>query len=168
MAKQLLLVKIDTEYCNYLRKYDDKVPYNFEEKESRPFIGILLEVNGCTYYAPLSSPKAKYIKLKNKLDFLKINNGKLGVINFNNMIPVTKNNVIVINLNNKDLNDYEKKYFSLLKEQLYWLNRNNDKLYSRANKLYNKYIDNTLNESIKARCCNFKLLEDKCIEYNNF
>ena len=41
------------------------------------------------YYAPLSSPKEKHIKLKPKLGLLKINYGKYGVINFNNMIPVT-------------------------------------------------------------------------------
>ena len=33
-------------------------------------------------------------KLKSKLDFLKIDNGKLGAINFNNMLPVTKKNII--------------------------------------------------------------------------
>lgn len=40
------------------------------------------------YFAPLSSPKPKHLKLKSKLDFLKIDNGKLGAIN--NMLPVTK------------------------------------------------------------------------------
>ena len=38
MKEQLMLVRIDTKYCNYLRKYDDKVPYNYNKKELRPFI----------------------------------------------------------------------------------------------------------------------------------
>ena len=34
-------------------------------------------------------------------------------------------------------------------------------------KLYNKYIAGTLNIDIAKRCCNFKLLEEKCNEFNN-
>ena len=37
MLNKLRLVRIDTEYCNYLRKFDNKVPYNYNEKELRPF-----------------------------------------------------------------------------------------------------------------------------------
>lgn len=44
--------------------------------------------------------------MKNTIDFFKIRNGELGVVNFNNMIPAMKNNYKVINLN--DLKD--KKY----------------------------------------------------------
>ena len=40
------------------------------------------------YFAPLSSPKEKHSRLKNTLDLLKIDGGKFGVINFNNMIRV--------------------------------------------------------------------------------
>ncbi len=95
MKESLILVRLDTEYCNYLRKFDDKVPYNYNEKELRPFVGVLFEVNNCKYFAPLSSPKPKHLKLK-----LKIDNG-------------------------------------------------------------------TLDSNIAKRCCDFKLLEEKCNEYNN-
>lgn len=71
----LMLVRLDTNYCDYLRKYDNKVPYNFDEKELRPFIGILFTIDSLMYFAPLSSPKPKHLKLKSKLDFLKIDNG---------------------------------------------------------------------------------------------
>lgn len=54
--------------------------------------GILFKIDTFEYFAPLSSPKLKHIKMKNTLDFLKIKNGELGAINFNNMIPVMKNN----------------------------------------------------------------------------
>ena len=79
-------------YCDYLRKFDNKVPYNAGKKELRPFIGILFLVNNCEYFAPLSSPKQKHLHMKNNIDFLKIADGKLGVINFNNMIPVSEKN----------------------------------------------------------------------------
>jgi len=53
------------------------------------------------YFAPLSSPKPKHLKIKSKLDFLKIDNGKLGAINFNNMLPFTENNIIKIDLDKR-------------------------------------------------------------------
>ena len=166
MPKKLVLVRLDTEYCNYLRKFDNKVPYNYNEKELRPFVGVLFKVEKCLYFAPLSSPKPKHLKLKSKLDFLKINGGKLGAINFNNMLPVTENNIIKLDLNKECLTESEEKYSKLLKEQIFWLNRHNDKLYNKSKKLYEKYINNTLDAKIKKRCCNFKLLEQKCKEYN--
>ena len=166
MKEKLMLVRIDSKYCDYLRKYDSKVPYNYNEKELRPFIGILFRIDKLMYFAPLSSPKPKHLKLKNKIDFLKIDKGKLGAINFNNMLPVTKKNIIELDLNKEPLTKSEEKYIKLLQEQLYWLNRNDERLYDRSKKLYDKYVDGTLNSNIASRCCNFKLLEEMCKEYN--
>ena len=166
MNKSLILVKIDTEYCNYLRQFDNKVPYNYNEKELRPFVGVLFKVNNCMYFAPLASPKPKHLKIRTKLDFLKIDNGKLGAINFNNMIPVAKNNVIKIDLDHEALTITEEKYKKLLQQQIFWLNRNCEKIYGRSQKLYTKFLNNTLDSNTYNRCCNFKLLEEKCKEYN--
>lgn len=137
--KELKLVRIDSKYCDYLRKFDDKVPYNFNKKELRPFVGVLFEINNCKYFAPLSSPKIKHLKMKNTIDFLRLDNGKLGAINFNNMLPVMDSNIIMIDLNVETKNKMEMKYQKLLKEQIYWLNRNDEKLYNRSFKLYGKY-----------------------------
>ena len=68
------------------------------------------------YFAPLSSPKPKHLKLKSKLDFLKIDGGKLGAIYFNNMLPVTNKNVIKIDLELENITKSEEKYLKLLKE----------------------------------------------------
>lgn len=166
MQGELKLVKINSKYCDYLRKFDKKVPYNFAKKELRPFVGILFKVNDCQYFAPLSSPKPKHLKMKNNLDFLRLDEGKLGAINFNNMIPVQKENIILIDLN-KNYKSIEKaKYQKLLKEQIYWLNRNKEKVYDKSKILYNKFISGKLNKKIHIRCCNFPLLEEKCIEYS--
>lgn len=164
--KNFILVRLDYNYCDYLRQFDDKVPYNKNKKELRTFIGILFEINNCKYFAPLSSPKPKHKTMKTTLDFLKIDNGNLGAINFNNMLPVTNQNIIKLDLDKDCFTRQEEKYIKLLKEQLFWLNRNDDKLYGRSKKLYNKYVNGALNHGIAKRCCNFTLLEEKCIEYN--
>ena len=33
MYKKIKIVKVDSDYCNFLRKYDDKVSYNAGNKE---------------------------------------------------------------------------------------------------------------------------------------
>ncbi|MDR1320575.1 MAG: type III toxin-antitoxin system ToxN/AbiQ family toxin, partial [Gracilibacteraceae bacterium] len=78
----------NTDYCDFLRKSDPCVPYTMDQKFTRPFVGIVFFVNSYNYYAPLTSPKPKHLCMKNQVDFLKINGGAWGAINFNNMIPV--------------------------------------------------------------------------------
>ena len=71
MIQKLKIVKVETDYCDYLRKYDRRVAYNMADKELRPFIGILFKINKLEYFAPLSSPKPKHLKMKNTIDFFK-------------------------------------------------------------------------------------------------
>ena len=167
MFFNLFIAKIDGSYCEYLRKYDNKVPFNMMAKQNRPFLGILFTIHNVEYFAPLSSSKEKHLKMHNTLDFVKIANGKLGAINFNNMVPVTKNNYQIIDLNKKTLNKQDNQYQELLKDQLSWLNKNYIQIIYKADNLYALYLANLLPENIKKRCCNFKLLEEKCTEYRN-
>ncbi len=166
MIQNLKVVRVDVSYCDFLRKFDNKVSYNKNDKELRPFIGILFEIDACKYFAPLSSPKAKHRKMKNTVDFFKIRNGELGAVNFNNMIPVNENNYSLVNLDKETLTIEELKYQKLLKDQLQWLNANFNQVKNKSFKLYRLYNEGRLSQNIKARCCNFKILEEKCLEYN--
>ena len=165
MILNLKIVRVSSDYCDYLRKFDNKVAYNKYEKELRPFIGILFKIDECEYFAPLSSPKEKHKKMKNTVDFFKIKNGELGAVNFNNMIPVSKNNYSLVELNKETLTVSEFKYQKLLREQLEWLNANYYQVKNKSFKLYNLYNNGKLPENIMKRCCNFKLLEEKCKQY---
>ncbi|GHS99449.1 hypothetical protein AGMMS50276_23090 [Synergistales bacterium] len=69
----LSFYRADAEYCDFLRTTDPRVPYTMESKGTRPFVGVLLNIGDIRYYAPLTSPKPKHAKMKNQLDFLKIN-----------------------------------------------------------------------------------------------
>ncbi len=163
--EELLLVKIDSKYCDYLRKYDNRVPYNYKKKDNRPFVGVLFSIDRCKYFAPLSSPKKKHLNMRNSRDFLKLDGGKLGAINFNNMLPVLEDNIELIDFSSRGENSNDVKYMNLLKKQIFWLNRNNVKLYTKSLDLYKRYIEGRLEEPILKRCCNFKLLEEKCLKY---
>ena len=166
MSKSFKIIKVDYNYCNYLRKYDNRVSYNAGIKELRPFIGVLFTVEDKEYFAPLSSPKEKHRNLKNTLDLIKIDNGDLGVINFNNMIPVTNNNYILFDLYGESNSESERKRKELLKSQLLWLNKNNKIIRNKAIKLYTLYKEERLPKNVRDRCCNFILLEEKSKEYN--
>ena len=65
MGMRIYIVKED--YINYLKKFHDNIRDN--KNESGPYIGILLEVNGMNYIAPLASPKEKHKSMKNNIDF---------------------------------------------------------------------------------------------------
>ena len=101
----------------------------YDIKEKRPFIGIILKINDINYFAPLSSPKEKHKKMKNNIDFLKINNGRDGVINLNNMIPIPYQYYYKIDINEEIKKD--KKYGLILKYQIIWCNKNLEKIITR-------------------------------------
>ena len=81
------------------------------------------------------------------------------------MIPVLKNNYIEFELNKTDVDKNELFRLNLLKKQLKWLNSNKKEVFNKSKLLYELYIGNKLPNNVKKRCCNFILLEEKCIEY---
>lgn len=132
-----------------MRKFDKRVAYNKYFKELRTFVGILFTIDECLYFAPLSSLKKKHLKMKNTIDFYKIDDGKLGVVNFNNMIHVKEGYYDVILLYKDIFDDEEQKYQELLKDQFNWLNKHYNQIKNISKKLYDMYNSNKLPSSIK-------------------
>ena len=165
MSKRLKFYNIDLEYIENLQKIDNKIPDTSKQnkKANRKFIGILLTINGINYVAPLSSPKKKHLSMEDGIDFLKIDNGTLGIINFNNMFPVHSHLMTEIDISKEN----NPKYKILLTKQLTWCNeiKNKKKILKNSKLLYNLIKINLISEKVKKRCCNFKLLEEKALEY---
>jgi len=154
------LFRASNDYIEFLRMYDNKVLFNKDER--RPYVGIVLQINNFNYFAPLTSPKPKHRSMSNQIDFFKLDHGRLGAINFNNMIPVPDCGLIHFEISLEEEN-----YKNLLYDQLNWMNNgeNNDIIKRKAYKLYDKVVNR--HSFINARCCEFKLLEEKCIEFSN-
>lgn len=172
MDNKLKWYVVDKEYVSYLKKFDNKVEnINYTER-LKPYIGILITINEINYYVPISSVKEKHYQMNEDMDFIKImeNNRILGVLNLNNMIPIDNENVRVLKYKEIDeyrkfKNDKEKHlYISFLSFELGLINDKIDKIKSNAVELYNEKI-NRPNSKISKRCCDFKLLEEKCREY---
>ena len=152
-------------YIDYLKQFDSNIMVNSHNSIKRPYVGILISINDLLYYAPMISPKPKHVYMNNTIDFFKINNGKYGAINLNNMIPV--NNKLIDLIDIKSIKKYNLKYSQMLSNQYVWLNNNNNAniVIKRANRLYKLFVNHKLNINIKNRCCNFTLLEQKAQLY---
>ena len=166
----LYFVTINENYLNYLKSFDK----NIRDKSNRPYIGIVLKINGKEYFAPLSSPKEKYKNMNEQIDFFKLDKGKLGAINLNNMIPVIPHEKSREKINlgflkkSNEKKDHE--YYYLLKKQLkFCINNKNKLLYKAENlyKLFSREIEKMpkWQKRIYPRINNFKLLEFASREY---
>lgn len=161
--EKLNFYTVKERYVKYMSQFDKKISKSYAEKARRPFIGIVLNVDGILYFAPFTSPKLKHLKMKNTIDFLKIDNGNLGAINFNNMIPIPIDQCVKIDVENES----DEIYKTLLYKQINWCNEKENRLLilNRAKNLYNKVVNKKLPQRIIDRCCDFKMLEEKSKEY---
>lgn len=158
--KNLKIYYINEAYINYLRKFDKNVAYN--KNTMRPYVGIVYTYNNYNYFAPLASPKPKHKDINSKaIDIYKIKDGELGVVNINNMIPTPIEELTEVLPTIKD-----SKYKKMLEEQLTFLNNHKAELFKKIIFLQNVYRKGHLSENIKARCCQFVLLEEKCSQYS--
>lgn len=159
MVKTLKIYYLDENYINYLRKFDSRVAYN--KKMTRPYIGVVYTLNGLNYFAPLSSPKPKHLKMSDKaIDIFKIRNGELGIININNMIPTPIECIteVLPTITNEE-------YKTLIKDQTTFINNHKKDLFVKIRQFTLQYDKSNLPEKVKERCCDFRLLEKKCHDY---
>ena len=94
MNKRLKIFEVKSEYIQYLSNYQKHLFLHTNEKGKRKYIGIVFQINGINFFAPLSSYKTKHVKMKESVDFIKIKD--YAVINLNNMIPVPNSQIVEI------------------------------------------------------------------------
>lgn len=160
--QKLLFYEIDTKYIEYLSNFAEHLFHNAKagQKYSRKYIGILFEINGLKYFAPLSSFKEKHKHLSETLDFIKISD--MAVINLNNMFPVPEK---VYSLKDpateKDL-----QYRTLLNNEYRIIKQKTKLIIKNAKEVYNKKVNSDGKSKLARRCNDFALLEQKCKEWN--
>ncbi len=158
----LKLYKIDIDYIKYLYSFDNRIQYNPNREDEytakRPYLGIVLTIGKFNYFVPLEHPRVSHTKMKNNIFIFKIHNGKYGILGFNNMIPVKQNQLIDFDINKENIS-----YRQILISQYHFCNKHCNEIREKAKQTY---IRSQNNSFIKKICCNFKLLEEKCINYN--
>ena len=132
-------------------------------KDSRPFVGIVVICEEKQYCIPLSSPKEKHKTMKNGVDFHRIldTDGKLiGVLDFNNMIPVRDDVLMEVDLKVHPKDSQEmKRYKNLMIDQLSFCRQNQDILVKKAEKLYKMVGRKNGSGPLKRRCLKWSKLE---------
>ena len=173
---QLNLYSISDEYVEYLRKFDNRVYDNKEDYRvhTRKYLGVVLSINSFNYYIPFSSPKDTdyYDTEKRKIrksvipiirmtEKDKDGNSKLyGTLRISNMIPVPITEITPYFV--KDEQDIN--YKNLILSELRFIKKNTELIVKNANVLY-KQKENQQDIMYVKNSLDFKLLEEKCLEY---
>lgn len=172
------LYTIDDNYIQYLQKYDNHVfnnnNINYTHKRKYLGLGIVISLSKQKYYVPFSSPKQSDYVDANKtiirksinpiVRMIKNENGTqrlLGTLKIGNMIPVPDKCVSNYDVNNEPDTFYK----NLIIDELDFITRNYNQILTRANSTYKQKITNDTRFNYIKYCCNFELLEQKCIEY---
>ena len=159
---EIQIYEIDEDYIDYLSQFEEHLFHNKQAHQNfeRKYVGVLFSVGELNYFAPLSSFKKKHIEMKERIDFIKIKN--YCVINLNNMFPVSKEFCKLVDIaNHSDI-----KYRKLLITEARIIRAVEQRIIKNANQLYDVYYRDDCDRSLKNRCNDFKLLEQKALEYS--
>lgn len=99
---KLLMYDISEDYKNYLRNFDNRVSM----KENRKFYGILITKDNMDYYIPFTSKIEKKTSSKLTVNVKDTNNRIISKLLLNNMIPVGKNDTILVDIKTSEYKDY--------------------------------------------------------------
>lgn len=156
--ENLHIYRVDDRYIRFLRTRDPKVQYN--KGNRRPYVGVVLHVGGFKYFVPMESPKPNHVNIKPGKHILKLDDGRLGLLGFNNMVPVHKDALIEFDINAET----DPKYRELLRRQASACNRKKADIYDHASRTYYDVVNGT-NKFLARVSCDFKVLEKACKEY---
>jgi protein AbiQ len=160
MDKQLDFYQVDADYITYLLKFDSRVPkvdYSAAGAYEKFLCGIVLNIHGHDYFAPISSfrtPQRTNIIIKD------VNGKDVSSIRFSFMIPVPPDAVSVKRI----ADEPSEKYRVLLNMELQYCRRNAKAIYSRARFVYDA-VTVKQDPLMVKNCCDFKKLEAACAEY---
>ncbi len=152
---KLNFYEIESDYINYLRRTDSKIPQPSKTINSKPFCGIVLNLGETNYYAPISS----FIIPQQTNFLIKDGNKVISSIRFSFMIPVPQYALIL-----KDFSKEESNYASLLEKEHRYCKENIEKIRKKALNVYNNRLNNK--DMFIINCCDFKKLESQCLLYN--
>lgn len=154
---------VEDTYIAHLKKVDSNVPDNYGG--GKAFIGIVLEINGFKYLAPLTSYKPKQDKIRTdmptcvKLHERRNPDNKLGMVQLNNMIPVSDQVIAALDIANQD-----RGYQRMLYKQLEYIKTVTADITDKAGKLY-KLVCVDKHATFVRLSCDFQALEQAHATY---
>lgn len=155
----LRIYRIDDKYIHFLKSRDPRVQDNKDRR--RPYVGVVLYVGSYRYFVPMESPKPNHEKIKSGRHLMKLDNGKLGLLGFNNMVPVPDSALISFDIDQEP----DKQYAELLRRQVSYINKEKANVLNHASQTY-YCVKKKNNEFLMRICCDFDALEKACKQYD--
>ena len=170
METSLKLASVTDGYIDFLIRNGQSHVYSNKEgrrSHDRLYIGALLQLNQFEYYIPLkekgyiiSENGDKKIRPDSFLIMRMIDQSLqtqelLGTIRFGNMIPVPPSCILPYDANQES----DLSYKSLVRKELIFIRKNEDKIIARAHTIYNNKIYGNRG-NIYTHCLDFKALEN--------
>jgi protein AbiQ len=155
----------DTDYVQYLQKAEQekrgfsRVPNMvYSEKYKPKFLcGIVLQVNDIDYYVPVTS----YRQQKPDNFLIAADNGQVvSSLRFNYMFPIPKERVAVRVI----ADESDRAYRALLAQELRYCIKNQEAIQRLAERTYKRVLLGK-DPGLVVNSCDFRLLEQKCLEY---
>lgn len=149
---------IDVEYVKYLQSIDSQIP-NIHYSTNNKFVcGVVLNIDGVKYYAPISHTTKKY-----QTSLLIYDKGKpISSIRFSFMLPAYEKVLKVKNF--KEIANVDQHYADIISSEYNYCRNNIDAIYKKANAVYK--IGCNKNHRLNYTCCDFKKLEKYYLDFN--
>lgn len=148
---------IDEKYIQFLKTIDRQVPNVKYDSNNKFVCGVVLEINGVKYYAPISH---KTDKQQTNLQIF--DNGKpISTIRFSFMIPAFDE--VLTYKNFKIVAKSDQNYANLLQAEYDYCSNHIQDITNKALSVYR--IGCNKNHRLNYTCCDFKKLEEHYMEY---
>ena len=157
--ESLRIYRVEEKYIRFLKSRDEKVQDN--KGRRRPYVGVVLYVGSYKYFVPMESPKPNHANIKPGRHIMKLDEGRLGLLGFNNMIPVPDCALIAFNIDAEP----DEKYAELLRRQASYINRNKATVLAHAASTY-YHVVTKKNAFLCRVSCDFTKLEKACKQYD--
>lgn len=159
IVETLKIYRVSDKYVHYLKSKDPRVQDN--KGRRRPYVGVVLFMGAYQYFVPMESPKPNHENIKPGHHIMKIEEGRLGLLGFNNMIPIPDCALIRFNIDEEP----DPKYAELLRRQASYINRKKADVLNHAAQTYFQVVRKK-NKFLLRICCDFQKLEHACDQYD--
>ena len=150
---------IDENYINFLKTIDSQVPDVKYDSNNKFVCGVVLELHGVKYYAPISH---KTEKQQTNLQIFD-NGVPISTIRFSFMIPAFDE--VLSNKNFKDIAKTNPSYASLLHAEHSYCSSHIKNIHKKAESVYK--IGCNKKHRLNYTCCDFKKLETEYLKYKS-
>ena len=171
VSNRFKLYSVNIKYIRNLHKVDNNVLSVSPQidKQTRPFLGIIVLINGSKFCIPFTSNSTgknkNFETMRDNITFRKIcdkNGNVLAALNLNNMIPVRDEYVTEIDLKVRPQDNPELiRWKKLCIKELNWCQSHQNEIERLANELYRIYTSGELFGKRKI-CLDFPALEKEC------